>query len=98
MDKAWAEGAHQVAFFTFTSRFLLKNSIREPLGTHGYMKCAFDGVINQQDTVRALRGVTAVDKMMSTMIDVVFVLCRLTRSVKVCMSLYKRVFPKWHGE
>lgn len=28
---------------------------REPLGTHGYMKCAFDGVINQQDTVRVFR-------------------------------------------
>ena len=98
MDKAWAEGAHQVLLVTLVLLLLLKNDIREPLGTHGYMKCAFDGVINQQDTVRALRGVTAVDKMMSTMIDVVFVLCRLTPGVKVCMSLYKRVFPKWHGE
>ena len=97
MDKAWAEGAHQVLLVTLVFLLLLKNGIREPLGTHGYMKCAFDGVINQQDTVRALRDFTAVDKMMS-MIDVVFVLCRLTRSVKVCMSLYKRVFPKWHGE
>ena len=84
MDKAWAEGAHQVAFFTCTSRFLLKNGIREPLGTHGYMKCAFDGVINQQDTVRGVHSY------------VFFLIYEyLTRDVQVCMSLYKRVFPKW---
>jgi hypothetical protein len=34
---------------------ILTDGIREPLGTHGYMKCAFDGIVNQQDTVRVFR-------------------------------------------
>lgn len=30
-----------------------RGRIREPLGTHGLMKCAFDGVIQQRDTICA---------------------------------------------
>ncbi|KAF4389095.1 hypothetical protein F8388_026824 [Cannabis sativa] len=40
-----------------------RGRVKEPVGTHGAMKCLFNGVLQQHDTV--------------------------------CMSLYKRAYPRW---
>eukprot|EP00898_Chlorokybus_atmophyticus_P004461 jgi/Chlat1/5015/Chrsp32S04984 len=45
------------------SKYGRRGRIKEPLGTHGNMKCVFDGAVQQRDAI--------------------------------CVSLYKRVFPKW---
>lgn len=66
IDQPLRHAAHRFRPVELYTKYGRRGRINEPVGTHGAMKCLFDGPVQQRDAV--------------------------------CMSLYKRAFPKWPAD